>query len=70
MNDCNLMDDDIAILCDAVENHCSLRVLQIDGNNIMVDGFRRIHDMMAKNRKIQSMGFLRSLPEVKIKNLY
>ena len=65
MNDCNLMDDDINILCEAIENHCSLEVLKIDGNNIMVNGFRRICEMLSKNKKIHSMGFLRSLPEVK-----
>lgn len=64
MNDCNLMDDDISILCEAVENHRSLEVLSVDGNNIMLEGFRRINEMLSKNRKIRSMGFLRSLPEV------
>ena len=65
MNDCNLMDDDIKLLCEAVENHPTLRVLCIDGNNIMVNGFREILQLLNKNNQIVSMGFLRSLPEVK-----
>lgn len=64
MNDCNLMDDDINYLCDAVENHITLHTLCLDGNNIMVDGYKRITTMLLKNRSIKSMGFLRSIPEV------
>ena len=64
MDDCGLMDDDIAILCDAAEHHATLRTLSLDSNNTMVKGFTRIHDMLKTNTPITSMGHLRSLPEV------
>lgn len=66
MNDCNLMDDDVTLICEAVENHKTLQSLSIDGNNIMVEGFRKIHEMLSKNHTIISMGNLRSIPEVRI----
>ena len=68
MDDCGLMDDDIAILCDAVEHHATLRTLSLDSNNTMVKGFTRIHDMLKTNKSITSMGNLRSLPEVERRN--
>ena len=65
MNDCNLMDDDVTLICEAVENHKTWQSLSIDGNNIMVEGFRKIHEMLSKNHTIISMGNLRSIPEVR-----
>lgn len=64
MNDCGLMDEDIAILCNAVKNQHTLKTLSLDFNNVMAKGFTRIRSMLEANTSITSMGYLRSLPEV------
>lgn len=64
MDDCGMVDDDIRLLCNACSGHRTLKTLTIDRNNILVDGFQRIHDMLTLNKTITDMGTLRSLPEV------
>ena len=64
MNDCGLMDDDVVLLCEAVETHPSLMEMGIDGNNTMVAGFTAICKMLKTNHVLTNMRFLRSLPEV------
>lgn len=58
------MDDDIQLLCTAVQKHNSLKTLSLDGNNIMSAGFKHICDMLKITPSITNMGYLRSLPEV------
>lgn len=69
MNDCGLMDDDVVLLCEAVETHPSLMEMGIDGNNTMVAGFTAICKMLKANHVLTNMRFLRSLPEVRFLEL-
>ena len=64
MDDCGMVDDDIRLLCNACSGHRTLKTLTMDRNNILVDGFQRLHDMLTLNKTITDMGALRSLPEV------
>ena len=64
LNNCGLMDDDIRTICTAIQNHPTLRTLTLDENNIMVNGFTYIYEMLRVNNVINNMGNLRSLPEV------
>lgn len=64
LNNCGLIDDDIKTICNAVEHHPTLRTLTLDENNMMVDGFQSIFEMLKTNGMINNMGNLRALPEV------
>lgn len=67
MDDCGMVDDDIQLLCNACTGHRTLKTLTVDRNNILVDGFQKIHDMLTLNKTITDMGALRSLPEVRVR---